>query len=179
MITHQAVPNLSAFGSGNPTFNQLLDTTSSASGFGFNGSSTSAFNGFGQLSANSSPQINNSYMQQPRKAQKKVKRAETAPMFSAPRPMLHQDTQMSSPPRPTVQFASPPRPIIFPTNQEVFTSMSQPKDPNDVKAMMERLTPTELQLVLTRVVMHNPDQAVAVKKQILLIQQARQQQRQQ
>jgi hypothetical protein len=105
---------------------------------------------------------------------KPVTHHDTAPMFSAPRQYLDDDAPMDNnhytPQRTMIRR---PQRIVMP-NQEVFTSMTQPKDLNDVNAMMKRLTPVEMQLILTRLVMQNPEQETAIKSQILQLRQERQ-----
>jgi hypothetical protein len=91
---------------------------------------------------------------------------DTAPMFSAPRPIIQHDAPII-PPR-------QPAPVQIPMKQvEPFTSMTQPRDTNDINGMLSRLTSTELQLVLTRMIMNDPNQMETVKKHCMRIFEAR------
>lgn len=126
---------------------------------------------FSMTSSSTHSEFYQQQMELAQKLEKKKKNSDvhSAPMFTAPRPTIQQAEQFTPPPRKLVPVQQ-----AMPTfNQEPFTSMTPPKNPDDIHDMMNRLTPIELQLVLSRLVMNDPQQLVTVKKQCLQIIEAR------
>ncbi|KAL0490415.1 poly [ADP-ribose] polymerase [Acrasis kona] len=101
-------------------------------------------------------------------------------MFDAPRPIfdLLDGISESTPKRPkstlkrpktTPKKVSAPTPFISLSNAEPFTTMTMPDQNTSLESMVKRMTPTELQLLLARIVVKDPGQSEAIKSNVLKV----------